>query len=106
MGCGKSTLAKLISQHLPLKFVDSDSEVEKRFNLSVSNIFSKFGEETFRKMEANVLNNIVAIPVLIVIVFVFSYMLSIPSEKLVRSITSNDKLMNKIYGFLGISDKQ
>ena len=59
MGCGKSTLAKLISQHLPLKFVDSDSEIEKRFNLSVSNIFSKFGEETFRKMETNVLNNIV-----------------------------------------------
>ena len=59
MGCGKSTLAKLISQHLPLKFVDFDSEIEKRFNLSVSNIFSKFGEETFRKMEVNVLNNIV-----------------------------------------------
>ena len=51
------------------------------------------------------LNNIVAIPVLIVIVFVLSYLLSVPSEKLVSRIASNDKLMNKVYVFLRISDK-
>ena len=51
------------------------------------------------------LSNIIVIPVLIVIIFVLSYMFSIPSEKLVSRITSDDKFMCKLYDILGISDK-
>lgn len=51
MGSGKTTLSKLISRALNMEFVDTDSLIEQRYNMSVSEIFKQFGEAEFRKAE-------------------------------------------------------
>lgn len=59
MGCGKSTLAKLISQKTNFNFVDTDLEIEKLFKCSIPAIFAKFGELQFRKAETQILKKLV-----------------------------------------------
>ena len=49
--CGKSTVGALLASRLGCKFVDTDSEIAKRCNLTVSEIFERYGEERFRQME-------------------------------------------------------
>jgi shikimate kinase len=55
-GSGKSTLGKQLATHLKISFVDLDAEIEKSVGLSVREIFKKYGENFFRKEEAEVLN--------------------------------------------------
>lgn len=51
MGSGKTTVGKLLSQKTGLSFIDMDEYIEKESGISVSEIFSKYGEKAFRKME-------------------------------------------------------
>ncbi|MBC5839816.1 AAA family ATPase [Flavobacterium sp. F-380] len=51
MGCGKSTIAKKLSQLINIPFVDLDQYIEEKLNLSVSAIFEQRGEIYFRKVE-------------------------------------------------------
>ena len=51
MGCGKTTVGKFLSQKLSLKFVDTDYCIESQMNISVSEIFEKYGESYFRFLE-------------------------------------------------------
>ncbi|MEZ7516645.1 shikimate kinase [Flavobacterium frigidarium] len=51
MGCGKSTIAKSLSQKKQIPFVDLDEYIEKKANLSVKDIFEQLGEIKFRRME-------------------------------------------------------
>ncbi len=51
MGVGKSTLGKILSERLNLKFIDVDRDIEKRENMSIREIFEKKSEEYFRKTE-------------------------------------------------------
>ena len=51
MGVGKSTIGKLLSERLNLKFIDIDQVIEKRENMSISKIFEIKNEEYFRKIE-------------------------------------------------------
>lgn len=51
MACGKSTLARAFARECDLVFLDSDSLIEAKFNTSIKEIFTKFGEEFFRKEE-------------------------------------------------------
>lgn len=51
MGCGKSTIGKIIASHLKMKFIDMDSYIEKKENRSIKEIFSKYGEDYFRDIE-------------------------------------------------------
>lgn len=51
MGCGKSTIGKLLAQQLELPFIDSDALIEAEQHLSVSEIFAAKGEATFRELE-------------------------------------------------------
>ena len=60
MGSGKTTIGKLIHHKLLYTFIDSDNEIEKQLNLSVSKIFEEFGEEYFRLQEKQIINNILA----------------------------------------------
>lgn len=51
MGTGKTSVGKRLAQILGFKFIDSDEEIEKKYAMSVRDIFEKFGEEKFRQME-------------------------------------------------------
>ena len=54
MGSGKTSIGKLVAQELNFTFIDTDFEIEKRFNLSIKEIFDNYGEEYFRKIEFDI----------------------------------------------------
>lgn len=51
MGCGKSTIANMLSKNTNIPFVDLDKKIEEKLNLSINEIFEAHGEIYFRKME-------------------------------------------------------
>lgn len=51
MGCGKSTIGKLLAEIMDMTFVDLDEHIEAKTNMTISQIFDKFGEQHFRKSE-------------------------------------------------------
>ena len=55
MGCGKSTIAKLLANSTSFSYLDLDEIIEKNENASVKNIFSEKGEIYFRKLEHQIL---------------------------------------------------
>lgn len=54
MGCGKSTIANKLSKNIEIPFVDLDKKIEEKVNLSINDIFEKYGEIYFRKLEHEV----------------------------------------------------
>ena len=52
MGSGKSVTGKALANCLNAEFIDMDAYIEKTENMSVSEIFEKFGENHFRNLEA------------------------------------------------------
>jgi len=54
MGVGKSTIGKALSKHLSIEFIDIDSVIENKLNLSIQEIFEQKGESFFRKLEEKV----------------------------------------------------
>jgi len=58
MGCGKTTIGKLLSEQLNYFFIDTDLEIENQIGQSISNIFEKKGENYFRNIESNVMDKI------------------------------------------------
>ena len=59
MGSGKSTVAKLLANQLQnFAFVDTDEEIIKSQKISINEIFKKYGENTFRTIEAEQLREI------------------------------------------------
>lgn len=51
MGCGKTTVGKIISKRTTLEFIDMDSYIEKKEGCTVKEIFARHGEEYFRELE-------------------------------------------------------
>ncbi|MDR0820455.1 MAG: shikimate kinase [Endomicrobium sp.] len=58
MGTGKSKTGKIVSEKLKMSFFDTDDLVEKKSGLSIRDIFKKFGETNFRKMEAETVKEV------------------------------------------------
>lgn len=54
MGTGKSTVAPLLAQMMSREFVDTDTVIVSRVNMSISEMFSIWGEAKFRQIEAEV----------------------------------------------------
>ena len=54
-GCGKSTIATLLARHLGRTLIDIDDEVVKTAGRSIPEIFSEYGENAFRQLETEVL---------------------------------------------------
>lgn len=60
MGSGKTYLSKILARELGFAVVDSDAEVEKRAGMCISRIIADNGEHYFRKMETDVLRDILS----------------------------------------------
>lgn len=59
MGCGKTTVGKIISKKLGLAYFDSDEEIVAKEKMTIPEIFDKMGEPYFRKSEAETIKNFV-----------------------------------------------
>ena len=59
-GGGKSTVGRQLARRLGLAFVDSDHEIEQRIGCSIKTFFEREGEERFRDIESEVLDEITA----------------------------------------------
>lgn len=57
MGVGKTSVGKKLAEKLNLKFIDTDYEIEKSENKTISQIFEDYGERYFRTLETKVLKN-------------------------------------------------
>ncbi|MCL4148551.1 UNVERIFIED_CONTAM: hypothetical protein GTU68_041866, partial [Idotea baltica] len=51
MASGKSLIGKKLAESLNFKFIDLDDYIEIKEKLSISEIFSNYGEIYFRKLE-------------------------------------------------------
>ncbi len=58
MGTGKTTLGRALAKRLEMDFIDTDMLIENKLNLSVSEIFEKFGEKYFRVLEREVVKEL------------------------------------------------
>lgn len=57
-GCGKSTIAQLLSQALQRPAIDADEEISKAAGCTIPEIFANGGEEAFRRLETQVLGGL------------------------------------------------
>lgn len=55
MGTGKTTVGKLLAEHLDYRFIDTDDLIEKESGMTIEEIFNIHGEEYFRELERKVL---------------------------------------------------
>ena len=61
MGCGKSTIATLLSDRLCFQLLDTDSLIVNRENQSINEIFQNKGEGYFRHLESEILTEVLAV---------------------------------------------
>ena len=59
-GCGKTTIGKILADELNKDFTDTDDEIIKRINMPIADYFAKHGEESFRRVESEVIKEISA----------------------------------------------
>lgn len=52
---GKSTIGKKLANVLGYEFIDTDAYFEDKYHVNISNFFKSYGEEMFRKLENEVL---------------------------------------------------
>ena len=58
MGVGKSTIGKLLAERLGYDFIDMDTEIEKREETTISEIFRVQGEPRFRDLETTLIKEL------------------------------------------------
>jgi shikimate kinase len=59
-GCGKSTVGRHLARHLGMRLVDSDHEIERRIGMPIRSWFETHGEEAFRDIEQEVIEQLSA----------------------------------------------
>jgi len=52
-GAGKTTIGLALSYKLKMAFVDMDVFIENKYDMSISDMFEKYGEEYFRSIETD-----------------------------------------------------
>lgn len=58
MGCGKTSIGNRLSRFYQRAMTDTDRWIEEKQQMSVSDIFQKFGEQKFRQMETDCLKEL------------------------------------------------
>ena len=58
MGVGKSAIGKILAKSLDRDFYDIDENIEKKYNMKISEIFENYGEQKFRDIEHEVIKGI------------------------------------------------
>jgi len=66
MGTGKSAIGKRLAKILRRKFVDTDDEIKKVTNLTIPQIFSRYGEIRFRSEEKLVVKRVATMESMII----------------------------------------
>lgn len=51
MGVGKSSTGRMLANMLGFKFIDMDKAIEKKYQMTISEMFEKHGEAYFRERE-------------------------------------------------------
>ena len=59
MGVGKSTIGRALAEQLSWNFLDSDDKIEEIVGTDIPDIFHTYGEEYFRRLEFEVLSNMI-----------------------------------------------
>lgn len=59
MASGKTTIGKILSEKFDLEFFDTDLLIEQKIQTSIVTFFSNHGEEKFRNLETEILNNLI-----------------------------------------------
>ena len=62
MGCGKTTVGRLLAEQLGRRFIDLDDWIVQRAGKSIARIFAEDGEEHFRRLESELLREVVKEP--------------------------------------------
>ncbi len=57
MGSGKSVIGRRLSYTLKIPYYDMDREIVRQQGMTIPEIFEKYGEEYFRKLETEFLQN-------------------------------------------------
>jgi len=55
MGCGKTSVGRVLSERLGFEFIDLDQAIVNQAGMSVKEIFASKGEPAFRELESRVL---------------------------------------------------
>ena len=58
MGVGKTTIGQQFALENNLKFIDTDTEIERRNNRKILEIFQKEGQDYFREIERDLLRSL------------------------------------------------
>ena len=58
MGSGKSKVGKTLAKNMGLPYIDVDKLITSKMNMSVNDIFERFGEPYFRAMEGFILKQL------------------------------------------------
>ena len=59
-GCGKSTVGRHLARQLGMGYVDCDAEIEKRSGMPIRDYFASQGEDAFRDIEQDVIDETTA----------------------------------------------
>lgn len=65
-GCGKTTVGRHLARQLGLHFVDSDAEIERRIGVPIREYFASHGEDSFRAVEQDVIEELTQRPGLLI----------------------------------------
>jgi shikimate kinase len=58
MGTGKTSVGKIVAEHLHFEFLDTDELIHQRTGRTIADIFAKDGEPAFRQMEQRVVEEL------------------------------------------------
>ena len=58
MGAGKTAVGRALAGMVHAPFLDSDQEIERAANMTVSEIFERYGEPFFRQKESQVIDRL------------------------------------------------